>query len=159
MNGVCLRMRPPASSHTFSRYFLDQAWNRTACRFKNNSMYLNKANCFLARHLLSRLERNLTDGADLRPATTAATPGMIRPESEGAEGGPAERLTACRAMRGPASADWLARIMHEASSWVIGNALNRAALQTRAVAATRARRSTGAASRGEVSEGAPKAYS
>ncbi len=66
MNGVCLRMRPPASSNAFSRYFLDQAWNRTACRFKNNSMYVNKANCFLAGHLLSRLERNLTDGAELR---------------------------------------------------------------------------------------------
>ncbi len=39
--------------------------------------------------------------------------------------------------------DALARIMHETSSWVIGNALNRAALQTRAVTATHARRSTG----------------
>ncbi len=58
MNGVRLGMRPPVSSNAFSRNFFDQAWNRAVCRFKNNSMHLNKANCFVIRHLPSRLVRN-----------------------------------------------------------------------------------------------------
>jgi len=67
-------MRPPASANAFSRYFLDQAWNRTARRFKNNSMFVNKANCFLARHLLCHLERNPTRmELSCGPTTPAAT--------------------------------------------------------------------------------------
>ena len=66
---------------------------------------------------------------------------------------------ACLTAIGVRTTAGLARIMREASPWVIRNTLNGASWSTRAATATRARRSTGEESRAEVFEGVPKAYS